>query len=189
MLETRLSRRSLLAAGAAVLTSRAAFAASSTKTLYQARTIVTGQRAETKIPGLERCLREVLVRVSGDQRLASHPAVAQFAEIPEDAVTHLYYRDLYAFRPIKDEQGTRDRPYEMTAEYDPAKVDAMLASLGGKPWLADRPRLVMFLAVKHIGTNYVLDSVIDAGTLQREVLCRRVMEIRDGGGDPLAGVA
>ena len=77
MLEARLSRRSLLAAGAALLAPRAAVAAPSTKALYQARTIVTGQRAETRIPGLERCLREVLVRVSGDPRIAGHPDVTR----------------------------------------------------------------------------------------------------------------
>ena len=33
----------------------------------------------------------------------------------------------------------------MTVEYDPARIDAILASLGSKPWLAERPRLVVFL--------------------------------------------
>jgi hypothetical protein len=94
--------------------------------------------------------------------------VSQLAIAPEAAITHLYYRDLYAFRPIRDEQGTRDRPYEMTAEYDPVKIDKTLASLGSRPWLADRPRLVVFLAVNHIGSSYILDTVIDVGTLQRE---------------------
>ena len=78
------------------------------------------------------------------------------------------YRDLYAFRPIKDEQGTRDRPYEMTVEYDPAKIDALLAQMGARPWLGDRPRLVMFLAVHHIGSAFMLNSMIDQGELMRQ---------------------
>ena len=80
------------------------------------------------------------------------------------------FRDLYAFRPIKDEQGTRDRPHEMTVEYDEAKINDLLARLGSRPWLTERPHLVVFLAVQHIGSNYILSTTNDAGSLQRELL-------------------
>ncbi len=136
--------------------------------LYQARTIVTGQRDETRIPGLERCLRDVLVRVSGDPRLADHPKLPALQKRAQEPVARIDWRDLYAKKKLKDEQGTRDRPYEMTVEYDLAKIDAMLAELGARPWLGDRPRLVVFLAVRHIGTSYILDSTIDVGELQRQ---------------------
>ncbi len=136
--------------------------------LYQARTIVTGRRDETRIPGLKLCLVQVLVRVSGDPRLETHPLLAELAQAPEEAVTHTSFRDLYAFRPIKDEQGTRDRPHEMTVEYDQAKIDTLLRKLGSRPWLSDRPRLVVFLAVKHIGSSYVLSTTNDVGALQRQ---------------------
>jgi len=150
-----LSRRSLfIAAGA--LAVDAAQARAPWADLYQARTIVTGRRDETRIPGLVRCLGQVLVRVSGDPRLAQHPALAGLAAKPETGVRNWSYRDLYAFRPIRDEQGTRDRPYEMTVEYDPATIDAMLEDMGSKPWLAERPRLVVFLAVRHIGSQFML---------------------------------
>lgn len=140
----------------------------SERALYQARTIVTGQRAETRIPGMERCLREVVVRVSGDQRLAGGPGLSAFLKDREDAVKRVDYRDLYAKRKLADEQGTRDRPYEMTVEYDPEKIDAILAALGSKPWLGERPRLAVFLAVNHIGSRYILTSTADAGDLQRQ---------------------
>jgi uncharacterized protein len=143
-------------------------ASSSDTALYQARTIVTGQRDETRIPGLERCLRDVLVRVSGDPGLADHPRLAELAKRAQEPVAHIGWRDLYAGRKLKDEQGTRDRPFEMTVEYDFAKIDAMLAELGSKPWRGDRPRLVVFLAVHHIGRSYILDSTIEVGELQRE---------------------
>ncbi len=164
----RLSRRTLLSlAGAMALGGRAEAAGAITQ-LYQARTIVTGMRPETRGPGMVRCLAQVLVRVSGDPRLARHPALAEFSAAPEAAVKTYAYRDLYAFRPIRDEQGTRDRPYEMTVAYDPAKVDAMLARLGSRPWLAERPRLVVFLAVRHIGSTFMLDSMVDPGELMRQ---------------------
>lgn len=163
----RLSRRSLLVLGSAMAFGGAARADAITE-LYQGRTIVTGRRPETRIPGMVRCLAQVLARVSGDPRLAQNPIIAEFAKTPEAAVTHFEYRDLYAFRPIRDEQGTRDRPYEMTVAYDRAKVDAMLAQMGSKPWLAERPRLVVFLGVHHIASTFMLDSMVDQGELMRE---------------------
>jgi len=45
--------------------------------LYEASTIVTGTVAETRSDGLARCLREVLVKVSGD------PALADEKRIPD----------------------------------------------------------------------------------------------------------
>ena len=47
-------------------------------------------------------------------------------------------------------------------------VDAMLKKMGSKPWLAARPPLVVFLAVHHIGSAFMLDSKIDQGELMRE---------------------
>jgi uncharacterized protein len=163
----RITRRTLLSLASAFALAGPA-CADPLAELYQGRTIVTGRRPETRIPGMVRCLAQVLVRVSGDPRLAQHALLAEFAKTPEAAVRTYAYRDLYAFRPIRDEQGTRDRPYEMTVEYDPAKIDAMLASMGSKPWLAERPRLVVFLAVHHIGSAFMLSSMADQGDLMRE---------------------
>lgn len=162
-----LSRRHLLALAALAAVAGPTRAAS-LAALYQGRTIVTGRRPETTLPGLARCLAQVLVRVSGDPRLQHHPGLAALSQDPKAAVKTYAYRDLYAFRPIRDEQGTRDRPYEMTVEYDPPKVDAMLAQLGSRPWLAERPRLVVFLAVRHIASNFMLTSMADQGDLMRE---------------------
>ena len=161
-----LTRRTLLALGGAFAVARPA-GAYVLAGLYRGRTIVTGRRAETRIPGMVRALRQVLVRVSGDPRLATSSGLDSFLAEPEAAVVDYTYRDLYAFRPIRDEQGTRDRPYEMTVRYDPQKIDAMLAALGSRPWLAPRPRLVVFLAVHHIGSEFMLASRSDQGELMR----------------------
>ena len=161
------SRRTILTLGSAFALAAPA-CADPLADLYQARTIVTGRRPETRIPGMVRCLAQVLVRVSGDARLAQHPMLAEFSQAPEAAVKTYAYRDLYAFRPIKDEQGTRDRPYEMTVAYEPASIDALLAKMGSRPWLAERPRLVVFLAVHHIGSTFMLSSMADQGELMRQ---------------------
>ena len=44
----------------------------------------------------------------------------------------------------------------------------MLAALGSRPWLGPRPRLVVFLAVHHIGTTFMLDAKLEQGELMRE---------------------
>jgi hypothetical protein len=169
MRQHSLNRRKLLATGGAMIFApSAAHTAEEPFALYQARTIVTGQREETRIPGLKLCLRNVLVRVSGDPRIADNPALGKLIETPEAAMTGYTYRDLYAQRPIRDEQGTRDRPYEMTVDYDPAMIDSILAALGSRPWTAPRPTLMIFLAVKHIGMSYILSADIPEGSFQRE---------------------
>lgn len=162
-----LSRRRLLILGSALPLAGTA-AATPLQDLYQARTIVTGQRPETRSPGMVRCLAQVLVRASGDPRLARHAALAGLSASPEAAVKSYAYRDLSAFPPITDQQGTRDRPYEMTVRYEAAKIDAMLAQMGATPWRAERPRLVVFLAVRHIGSAFMLSSMADQGELLRQ---------------------
>lgn len=165
MARSLLTRRQFISAATLAMVAPSG-ANASDSALYQARTIVTGTRAETRLPGLLRCLAQVLVRVSGNARLSTHPALAGLKA--ETAVRGWTYRDLYAFRPIRDEQGTRDRPYEMTVAYDPAAIDALLGELGSGPWRGDRPRLVVFLGVRHIGTSFMLTSMSDAGDLMRE---------------------
>ncbi len=49
-------------------------------------------------------------------------------------------------RPI-DDQGTYDRSENLTVAFDPAKIDALLFSLGDHPWHGPRPVLVPVLSV------------------------------------------
>jgi hypothetical protein len=58
--------------------------------------------------------------------------------------------------PIHDEQGTRDRPFDLFCVFNRTGVDALLASLHEKPWTAPRPRLAVFLGVHHGPQTYVL---------------------------------
>ncbi len=43
-------------------------------TLYQSRTVITGQDPERRGPGLIACFKLVLAKVSGDRRLLDDPA-------------------------------------------------------------------------------------------------------------------
>ena len=139
--------------------------------LYQAQTIVTGQGDESRGLGFVACLEQVLVKVSGDPRLIGDPGVAVMAGQAGTFVADFRYRDRMAGIPVHDEQGTRDRPYDLTVRFHPAKIDAALQSLGREPWsAASRPRLAVFLGVRFGTTSYVLASDGDRGRDQRDAL-------------------
>jgi hypothetical protein len=89
--------------------------------LYQCQTIVTGQGEESRRFGFPVCLEQVLVKVSGDPRLIGDPEVAGLAGQAATFVTDFAFRDRMAGIPVHDEQGTRDRPYDLTGRADQAE--------------------------------------------------------------------
>ncbi len=146
-------------------------AADNNEDLYRTETIVTGQGEENRGLGFAACLEQVLVKVSGDPRLPGDPGVAALAGQAAMFVADFAYRDRMAGIPVHDEQGTRDRPYDITVSFDPAKIDAALGALGREPWsAASRPRLVVLLGVRIGATSYVLASDGERGRDQREAL-------------------
>jgi hypothetical protein len=144
--------------------------AASASELYAARAFVTGQVEPGRSKAFARCLRDVLVKVSGDPDLVRHPRFGKIAADAGSLVTDFRYRDLMAGIPVHDEQGTRDRPYELTVKFDPGKVDALLRALGRAPWLSARPRVVVLLAVRHVATAFMLAGDETRGPGMREAL-------------------
>ena len=136
--------------------------------LYQAKTIVTGQRDETRIPGFARCLEDVLKKVSGDPSITDDQVVASVAGLAKDYVEEFHERDRMEGIPVHDEQGTRDRPFDLTVAFYPRKIDALLEALGRKPWLSRRPAIVVLLRVSNGSNAYILTSDEDMGFDQRE---------------------
>jgi hypothetical protein len=72
--------------------------------------------------------------------------------------------------PVHDEQGTRDRPYDLIVNFDPARIDSALRSLGAKPWHANRPELLVLAGVRIGAVEYVLAADGARGRDQREAL-------------------
>ena len=136
--------------------------------LYRAQTIVTGQREETRAPGIRQCLLDVAVKVSGNPRLLSDPLLT--ALNTEPFVASYRYRDRLEGRPIRDEQGARDRPHDLTVDFDPTKIDGMLGSLGTKPWGRERPRVAVFVTIRQGSSAYVLSQDGERGFGQRAAL-------------------
>jgi hypothetical protein len=124
--------------------------------LYSAKAIVTGQSESNRQSGFRDCLERVLVKVSGDQRLARRPELGSLKREADRLVQSYSYRDRLEGIPIHDEQGTHDRPHDLTCNYDPVAIDGVLAGLGSHPWLGDRPSLAVFLGVERGGQTFLL---------------------------------
>lgn len=145
-------------------------AAATVENLYQATTILTGQGPEGRPQGLAECLKDVVAKVSGDPRLHDDPRVAAMGPQAPSLVSSFRYRDRMEELPVHDEQGTRDRPYDLTADFYPDRIDAVLQSLGSSPWSSDRPRLAVFLAVRNIAASYVFADDTRRDNGQRDSL-------------------
>ncbi|QKC97353.1 DUF2066 domain-containing protein [Mesorhizobium sp. NZP2298] len=149
------------------LAPRPAFAVT-TDDLYQSRTIVTGQGEENRQIGFRDCLDRVLVKVSGDQRLPKKPEMLALRDKAGDFVDAFRYHDRLEGIPIHDEQGTHDRPHDLTCLYKPATVNKLLAQLGSKPWPGERPTLAVFLSTEQGARHFLLSAEEERGETMRE---------------------
>jgi len=135
--------------------------------LYQAVPIVTGTDMRSRPTGFAQALREVLVKLSGEPRLNKDPRIAELMAHADTLVLSFDYVDQLSGQPRHDEQGTYDRPQNLTVRFDPARIDKALAELGERPWRGTRPVIVPVLAVRGFTGNYLLSAEIPAGADQR----------------------
>jgi hypothetical protein len=162
----------------------AAFSAPATKTLdqlldtsdpYQATDIVYGFDESRRQVGFAHCLREVLVRLSGEPRLEHDQRISELSAHADSLVASFDYSDVLA-GPVQDDQGTLDRPYNLVVRFNHAKVDKALVDLGEPPWRAPRPQVVPVLAVRGFTGTYLLSAEIGPGVDQRASLSAAAMQ-------------
>jgi len=138
--------------------------------LYRAQVTVTGQGETNRIIGFAACLEDVLIKASGAQKLSGGRRLAAFKSKAKDFVRAFSYRDQFAGKPVRDEQGTRDRPYDLTVEFEESRIDDILKALGLKPWLSHRPRLAVFVEMEQGPRNYLVTTDGARSDLQRDAL-------------------
>jgi hypothetical protein len=126
--------------------------------VYTTRAVVTGKDERNRPLGFKLCFADVLVKVSGDASIVSDSRFEALATDAGQYIATFSYRDRLEGKPVHDEQGTYDRPYFLTCQFDPQKIDGALKTLGRKPWLGHRPRLVMLLVVHGRTNSGVLSS-------------------------------
>ncbi|MGN1289610.1 MAG: DUF2066 domain-containing protein [Bradyrhizobium sp.] len=176
LLETKRDPIARLARGvarvllAAALTSCGTAMAAADDNLYRAQTVVTGQGEPNRIIGFGACLEDVLIKVSGQPMLASDRRLAGYKSRAKEFVSSFDYHDQYAGKPHHDEQGTRDRPYDLMVTFDDKKVDGILGKLGLRPWRSQRPVLGVFVEMLHGPKDYIVTSDGTQSDLQRDAL-------------------
>jgi hypothetical protein len=135
--------------------------------LYRAQAIVTGQGEANRIIGFASCLEDVLIKVSGAQKLAGDRRLAAYKSKAKGFVRAFSYHDQMSGTPTRDEQGTRDRPYDLIVDFDEKKIDDILKALGLKPWLSRRLVLGIFVEMQQGLKKYMVTADADQ---QRESL-------------------
>jgi len=173
-----------------------------TDDLYRAQTIVTGQGEDNRRAGFAICLEDVLIKVSGAFQLSGDARLTPLKARASEFVTGFDYHDQKAGKPKHDEQGTRDRSYDLTVSFDRIRIDDLLSSLGVKPWLAPRPAVAVIVAMTPGSSSFVVVSDNRQSDLQRDALraaaAKRgldivlprgstVAKVNSGSADPLDG--
>lgn len=138
--------------------------------LYRAQVVVTGQGEANRIIGFASCLEDVLIKVSGAQRLAGDRRLVAYKSNAKSLVKAFSYHDQFSGKPKRDEQGTRDRPYDLTVDFEEDKIDGVLKALGLKPWLSHRPVLAVLAEMKQGSKNYIVTADGTRSDLQRDAL-------------------
>ena len=138
--------------------------------LYRAQTIVTGQGEANRVIGFAACLEDVLIKVSGMLKLAGDPRLDAYKSKAGDFVKAHHYHDQMSGKPKRDEQGTRDRPYDLIVDFDEKKIDDILGAHGLKPWPLPRPRLGVFVEMEQGPRQYIVTADARQSDLQRESL-------------------
>lgn len=144
------------------------YPAAAASELYRSQTIVTGTGDVNRRIGFKDCLDKVLVKVSGDQRLTQKSEMLALRDKAGDFIQSFRYHDRLEGIPVHDEQGTHDRPHDLTCLYKPAVVDKLLAQLGGRPWLGERPTIAVFMTVEQGPRHFMLTQDEKRGDAMRE---------------------
>ena len=103
--------------------------------LYSTKVTVTGQGEPNRMTGFAAALEDVLIKASGAEKLNGDRRLAAYKPKAKDFVKSFSYRDQSFGKPIRDEQGTRDRPFDLTVDFAEGRIDESLRTLGLEPWL------------------------------------------------------
>ena len=101
--------------------------------LYTTRAVVTGKDERNRPLGFRLCFEDVLIKVSGDASIVSDSRFENLAASAGQYVSTFSYRDRLEGKPVHDEQGTYDRPFFLTCQFEAQKIDSVLKTLGRRP--------------------------------------------------------
>lgn len=137
--------------------------------LYAATVVVTGRdNLPERARGFRQTLELVLVKVALDEEAALLAGEDGLLEHPERLVSDYTYRDRKQGIQISDEQGTRDRSFDLTVRFDPPAIDDLLLNgVSIVPWRGERPEIGAALTIDDGASRYLLTQVSQKGYGQR----------------------
>jgi hypothetical protein len=138
--------------------------------LYRARTVVTGQGETNRLTGFAACLEDVVIKVAAAGKLVDDARLEAAKTDARSYVKAFSYHDQMSGTPTRDEQGTRDRPYDLSVDFDQARIDGLIATFGLKPWSSHRPVLAVFVEMEQGARQYIVTSDLRQSDLQRDSL-------------------
>src|SRR4051812_28978219 len=109
----------------AMLTWFAGSAPAAATDLYSTKVTVTGQGEPNRMTGFATALEDVLIKASGAERLNGDRRLTAKSKAKE-FVKSFSYRDQFFGKPIRDEQGTRDRPFDLTVTFEERGINDIL---------------------------------------------------------------
>lgn len=149
-------------------------AAAAPADLYSATMIVTGRdNLAERARGIQAAFPLVLTKVRADAEVGDRAVAEGLSRQAEALVSRLDYVDRKEGIQISDEQGTRERSFELTVHFDPRRIDGIVTGLGGEPWMGPRPQVAVTLVVRDGVSEYLLTGASDRGYGQR-------LALRDG---------
>jgi hypothetical protein len=115
--------------------------------LYKAEVIVTGKGEEERARGFREGLKEIFIKLTGAPAIACGDKLAPYLSEAGSFILEYTYEDRMKHLPLRDEQGTRDRPHYLHMTADAAKAGEAIKSLGFQIWRG-RPEIDVFLTVQ-----------------------------------------
>jgi hypothetical protein len=133
----------LLAFSTVVLAQRVEGSRAQASGPYSAEVVVNNQSDAQRNTGFARGLLQVLQRVTGDRAVNQKPGVGDEMRRARGYVAH------YDYRQDEGIGATGAPTYNTTlvVQYDPKKVDEVIATLGLQSWPTPRPKPVLWLAI------------------------------------------
>jgi hypothetical protein len=125
--------------------------------LYKAEVIVTGKGEEERARGFRDGLKEIFIKLSGDPDIASGDKLAPYLSEAGSFMREYTYEDRMKHLPVRDEQGTRDRPHFLRMTADTEKTEAAIKSLGFEIWRG-RPEIDVYLTVTDPRRTFIVGA-------------------------------
>ncbi len=125
--------------------------------LYKAEVIVTGTGEQERARGFREGLKEIFIKLTGDASLEESSRLDPFLNEAGRYIREYSYEDRMKHLPIRDEQGTRDRPHYLRMTADRGALAEAIKALGLGIW-QERPQIEVLLTVKDFKHSFLLGA-------------------------------